>query len=318
MSKGSRADEGPISARAPAKINLWLRIHGRRSDGYHELSTLMACIDLMDELSAELSEDPGLRLELHGALASADIPVDESNLVLRVARAALERARSLGAVVPAGIDFRLHKIVPSQAGLGGGSSDAATALRLTEGLLGVELGAEWCRELLATLGADCVFFHDVGDSGLALCEGIGERVRPCSWSWPAWTILLLVPDLAIPTASVFGHFDPGRVKPGDVGELEAAMARGDLEGTRSLLRNDLEGAALRGVPELGAWRELFAAAGADHLRMSGSGSSFYGLYEGPDEALADLEQLRRLAGIQGLAFREARLCRPAAADGSSA
>lgn len=301
-----------FAARAPAKLNLWLAVHGRRDDGYHELSTVLATLDLADELRLAPRAEPGIELRLTGPAAAADVPADASNLAGRAASAVLEVARgSGGGGEPWGLRLELDKRVPSQAGLGGGSSDAATALRLAERACGIDLGAERRRAILAGLGADCVFFHEAGPSGLALAEGFGERVRPIPGQPPGWTVALVVPELRAPTGAVFEALGLAgartRREPPDLQRL----ARASAEEARALLHNDLEAAALAALPGLAAWRGLLDDCGADHFRLSGSGSSFYGLFDeegGAAEALASVvlaarnkEFGTRLAGLQRMA-----------------
>lgn len=298
-----------FAAHAPAKVNLWLAIRGRREDGYHDLATVMLALALGDELRVERVETPGVTLELAGPLASADIPIDGRNLVVRAAERVRARLREASGAEPAGLAFTLEKHVPSQAGLGGGSGDAATALRLAESALGVDGGDAWRRQRLAELGADCVFFHDVGPSALALCEGIGERVTAYPGAPPAWSVALLVPETRCPTSDVFQALPAAeRVTAGEPpGPEVARLAALEL---RERLATDLEPAALAAVPELGRWRALLDAHGAAHFRLSGSGSAWFGLFDEAAEAGAELARLRTLAEGAGLGLRLAQVTGP--------
>ncbi len=292
-----------LSRRAPAKLNLWLAVHGRREDGYHELTTLMAALELADELSVESGPEPGVQLELRGPQATPDIPTDSRNLVCRAGQAVLERSRELGLETAPGLKFLLTKQIPSQAGLGGGSSDAAAALNLAQAVLGVDLGADWCRQTLTALGADCVFFHELGPSGLGLCEGIGERVTPWQGATPAWTVALVVPRAPCPTGTVFAALQLGEDRQRSDIPLAPGFQEQGCESIRERLHNDLEVAALSCVPELGAWRAFLDRNDAGHFRLSGSGSSFYGLFDESEEAEAEIGRLRALAGKEGLESR---------------
>ena len=295
-----------FAAQAPAKINLWLAIRGRRDDGYHDLATVMMALGFGDELRVRAVDAPGVTLTLQGPAATADIPVDSRNLVVRAAESVRARLRDASGSEPAGLAFSLEKHVPSQAGLGGGSGDAAIALRLAEAALGGDGGDAWRRARLAELGADCVFFHDVGPSAVALCEGIGERVTVYPGSPPAWSVALLVPEARCPTPDVFGALArSARVAVGeppgpDALELSAA----DL---RPQMATDLEPAALAAVPELARWRALLDDRGAGHFRLSGSGSTWFGVFDEPGEAIAEVARLERLAGEAGLGLRLARV-----------
>jgi 4-diphosphocytidyl-2-C-methyl-D-erythritol kinase len=305
MSTGS----GVARRLAPAKTNLWLAVHGARKDGFHELSTLMLALDWGDELRARTRPAAGVALHLSGPAASADVPADERNLAWRAAALALGRAAELGLQGLPGVELELLKRVPSQAGLGGGSSDAVAALLLVEELLGLDLGREWRRDQCARLGADCSFFLELGTSGLALCEGAGERVTPWEGPPPPWWVALIVPALQSSTGRVFASlrtFRPARA----TCPFDAGLAELPLTEVRARLGTDLEAAALAALPELGEWRALLDAVGAGHFRLSGSGSSFFGLFADPGEARVELETLRRAADAAGLRLRQVRLARP--------
>lgn len=180
---------------APAKLNLCLRVTGRRADGYHTLQTVFQLIDLCDLLAFEI--DPGGTITRVDDAAAAPgplaaVPPDE-DLVVRAARA-LQRACG----TPLGVRIRVRKRIPMGGGLGGGSSDAATTLRALDSLWGCGLGTVALAELGLTLGADVpVFVH--GRS--AVGEGVGERLTPVTLP-PSW-FLVLHPGVAVPTRDVF-------------------------------------------------------------------------------------------------------------------
>lgn len=299
-----------LTARAPAKLNLWLGIRGRREDGYHELATLMLALELGDALEAEVVEGSAVTLEVTGPAASPDIPLDGRNLAVRAAEAVREHlAAERGAPAP-GLRLRLEKRVPSQAGLGGGSADAAAALELALRALGHDPGSRWRHETLAALGSDCVFFHEVGPSALALCEGRGERVTALGGAPPTWSVALLVPELRAPTGEVFGALPgvgrvAGEVPPG------AELARLGATEARAHLATDLEPAALAAIPGLAAWRQLLDGEGAAHFRLSGSGSAWFGLFDDPAAAQEVLTRLQDRAGRAGLGLRLATVTRAA-------
>jgi 4-diphosphocytidyl-2-C-methyl-D-erythritol kinase len=299
-----KAEREWLAGWAPAKINLWLAVHGRRADGYHELDTVMLSTSLADELRVRTSQEEGIALTVDGPQASADIPADERNLVFRAARAVLDLAVEEGHKVPPGLQIQLTKNVPSQAGLGGGSSDAVTTMRLIEQLLKFDLSQEWSSSFLENLGADCAFFDSASASGLALCSGVGEIVTPIPGAPPAWTIAVLVPDVPCPTGSVFSALDL------DESERRHApqFANLDANSVRRSLHNDLESAAIRCEPTLKNWRELFDQSEAAHFCMSGSGSSFFGIYDSNDRAQVDLDRLICLAQAAGMDLRGNFLC----------
>ena len=288
---------------APAKLNLWLAIRGRRPDGFHELATLMLALDLADELTVRATtERRGTSLTLGGPVASPDIPLDGRNLVVRAAEAVRASLEERTGVDAPGLELELVKRVPSQAGLGGGSADAATALELACRALEHDPGPAWRQATLASLGSDCVFFHEVGDSALALCEGRGERVSPLEGSPPSWSIGLLVPELRCPTAEVFRAL-PGVTRVAGEELPTADLARMGASEARERLETDLEPAALAAVPGLRAWRELLDREEASHFRLSGSGSAWFGLFDAPELAQETLSRLEDRAARAGLGLR---------------
>lgn len=305
MSEGAAAWQ---VARAPAKVNLSLEVLARRADGYHELDTLMLCVDLADVLRARRVERPGLALRVGGA-AAAGVPADERNLAWRAAQAVLARAqRRAGKLL--GLELALEKHVPSGAGLGGASSDAAAAVLAAQAALECELARDEQQELLASLGSDCPFFL-ASPSGLARCTGRGERVEPLGRAPPAWWILLLTPDVSCPTAQVYSAVRPPLCRPAGLPSLGPQTLDLPAREARGGLFNGLEGAALRSVPGLRAWKDALSRCGAEHWKLSGSGSTFYGLHDDREEALAELDRLRAELGRSGLRPRLATAVRPA-------
>ena len=255
---------------APAKINLHLRIVSRELDGYHNLETLFQSVELHDTLDARLADATSLEVE-----GGIDTGPPAQNLVLRAAHA-------FAAIVPAApaVAFRLTKRIPAGAGLGGGSSEAAAALRLLNTLAGGPLAPDALRELGATLGADVAFF--LCGSSLAWATGRGERLEPRRPLPPA-TVLLVDPGFPVATRDAFGWWDdvsraPALVPapPPDVRSLAAL---------RGSVYNDFEPVVFARHPELTHIRDALAASGAAITMLSGSGSCVYGLFQGD----ADLE-----------------------------
>jgi 4-diphosphocytidyl-2-C-methyl-D-erythritol kinase len=256
---------------AHAKVNLWLKVVGRRGDGYHLLDSLIAFVDLADTLEVRPSDR--LSLELSGPRV-ADLAGESDNLVLKAARLLAERA---GVAPHASI--RLGKHIPVAAGLGGGSADAAATLRALSDLWRVALPEEELFDLAASLGAD-VPMCLAGRT--ALVSGIGEHLQPAPALPPA-AILLVNPGIALATREVFearrGSFStplPVMQPWRDLPEFVAALAeRG----------NDLSGAAISLRPVIA---EVLAflrhSAGARYAAMSGSGATCFALYDSPDAA----------------------------------
>lgn len=282
--------EESVRAVAPAKVNLSLEVLGRRDDGYHEIRTSALAVDLCDGLRARASRTGEVRLSIAGPAASPDVPSDATNLASRAAQAVLEEGRTLGAVdSAAGVDLALEKRIPSRAGLGGGSSDAAAAWMATEACLGLELPATIRERALARIGSDCAFFAAASATGHALCEGRGERVFPRTYPAPAIRIAIVTPEVECSTAEVYRAFVPR------------------VLGVRPTSANDLEDAALRAFPGLAPWRRLLGG----RWSLSGSGSSFFALFESEPEASAALEGLRSAAREADLGLRGSWVVRPA-------
>ena len=274
---------------APAKVNLGLRIHGRRADGYHLLESLFVPLDLADRLRVELET---LRPDAAGRVTlavsgerAAGVPADDSNLAAQAAEAFLGAAGRPDLRVV----LELEKWIPAQAGLGGGSSDAGAVLRALAALLPGAVAPAALAALALRLGADVPFFLDPRP---ALVRGIGEQIEPVPGLQPL-VLLLVHPGIGLATAAVYAAFDalagaltpqgPGPTVRPPEGPLEPeALAR--------LLENDLEPAALRLCPPLLRLRKQIAGAGAVAVGMSGSGPTLFGVF--PDEAAAGKAALR--------------------------
>ncbi len=263
----------PVAAFAPAKVNLYLHVTGRRVDGYHLLDSLVAFADIGDRITAEPSA--ALSLAVAGPEAGNLCAVGGDNLVLRAARLLADHAG-----IATGAALHLEKNLPVAAGIGGGSSDAAATLRALCALWRVSLGEPDLLKLGARLGADvpaCLCGRAVW------VEGIGEIVEPAAALPPAG-ILLANPRQPLPTAAVFaarcGPFGaPGRFAPMPAG----AVGLGQI---LALRRNDLTDAAIALVPETAdVLAGLAGLPGALIARMSGSGATCFALFA--DRAAAE-------------------------------
>jgi 4-diphosphocytidyl-2-C-methyl-D-erythritol kinase len=254
---------------AHAKVNLWLNVVGRRDDGYHLLDSLVAFVDLADQIEAR--PDDRLSLDFDGPLAGV-LASETDNLVLKAARLLADRA---GVAPRAAI--RLSKHVPVAAGLGGGSADAAATLRELVELWRVAMPEEELFDLAARLGAD-VPMCLAGRT--AFVSGIGDRL---TWAppLPECAVLLVNPGTALPTRDVFtarrGTFSPAR----------PPRPWQDLSGLADVLAehgNDLTAAAVSIAPVVGQLLEVLGRTGAYYAAMSGSGATCFALYESPELA----------------------------------
>jgi 4-diphosphocytidyl-2-C-methyl-D-erythritol kinase len=304
---------------APAKVNLFLEVLARRDDGYHELDTLMLAVDLCDEVRARRSSGGAVTCRVDGPQASRDVPTDERNLAVRAAAAVLDLARRAGrATASDGVELELHKRIPSQAGLGGASSDAAAAFEAVEQAFEWRCESELASRTLAELGSDCVFFRTAATSGRARCTGRGELVAV----WPALErelgILLVTPDLGASTALVYRSLGDPLSWRDDRRRLETCFS----PATRSapeheahpqalvLTFNRLEDAACHAVEGLGHWREALRSIPVGAWRLSGSGASFFALFDSQAGAQAARERVARELAARGLAPRGIWALRP--------
>jgi 4-diphosphocytidyl-2-C-methyl-D-erythritol kinase len=237
-----------VRVRAFGKLNLTLRVLGRRSDGYHELRTIFQSLALHDTLTFAAGKGP-FRI----VCSDPDCPCDESNLIWRAAEL-LNRHRTNGPA-PAGVEVTLTKRIPSRAGLGGGSSDAAGALRALSLLWHVRIEPERLREMAAEIGADVPFFLE---GGTALGLERGDLLSPLI-DQPRWWVVIARPAFGVSTKDAFEWWDDsvGRASPG---------------------ANDLEPVVSARHPEIARLVADLRRAGAREAAMSGSGSAVFGLF----------------------------------------
>jgi 4-diphosphocytidyl-2-C-methyl-D-erythritol kinase len=264
--------------RAPAKVNLTLRVLGRRPDGYHELESLVAFAGLADRLT--LSPDGRDTLDVSGPFASACGP-EAGNLVLKAMCALRERVGELK-----GGRFALEKHVPVAAGLGGGSSDAAAALRLLARVNGLTPDDPRLAEAAVATGADvpvCL------DPRARIMSGVGERLSPVI-SLPSLPAILVNPRVPLSTREVFAALSCAPSEEGPLGEVPTAPDA--LFGYMEKHGNDLTAAAVACAPVVGEVLEtLRALPGARLVRMSGSGPTCFALFASPEAASAAAARL---------------------------
>jgi 4-diphosphocytidyl-2-C-methyl-D-erythritol kinase len=276
-----------LSAFAPAKINLFLRVVGRRGDGYHELDSLFVPITLGDRIAIEVRDGRPGAVSIRGRLGSA--PADDRNLAVRAARAFVAEFGFEREIV-----IELDKNVPSGAGLGGGSSDAGAVLRMLEEtarLPGLALPPALSDRLIrvaATLGADVPFFLLPTP---ARVHGIGEKIVPVAFSDDP-PLVVAVPPLEAPTALVYRDLKSsdwsGPAADGEVASLLAGDYRPDH------MVNDLAKPAFARWPEIGRLKSRLERLNARAAAMTGSGGGVFAIFKTFDEASAAAAELRRL------------------------
>lgn len=268
-------------ALAPAKLNLYLEVLGRRTDGFHELETLLAPIRLCDRLSWSPRDDRGaaeFSLAYHSTSAPELIrlaPANEQNLAWRAAELL---ARTAG-VEPHG-SFTLTKRIPIQAGLGGGSSDAATALMLANAAWRIDYPTAKLSELAAQLGSDVPFFL-AGQT--AICRGRGERVEPVE-NFPRLNVVVVAPHEGVSTADCFRELaapawdgSPATPASSRLAELIALLRRGSLIAAMQRIGNSLQAPARQLCPTIERLGIAFAAVGCYAHQLTGSGSAYFGI-----------------------------------------
>lgn len=254
----------PIREPAPAKVNPFLRVLGRRSDGFHDIETLIQPITLAD--GVEASEGEGLLVAVAGPAAEG-VPTGEGNLAARAARALAETAS-----VPARARLLIAKQIPVGAGLGGGSADAAAALRALNDLWGCGLGPEELAAVGAGVGSDV---PALVLGGTVLATGRGARVERVSVARTWWVVLPL--GFTVASADAYAWWDEGEGTGPDPDSVLGALRAGMIEAAAPLLYNDLEGPVARRHPEVAEGKERLLEAGALAALMSGSGPTVVGL-----------------------------------------
>ena len=271
---------------APAKLNLSLRVLGRRPDGYHEIETLFERIDLADELTFEPHEALAL------TCTDPALSCGEDNLVLRAARA-LQQESGL----TRGARIHLVKRIPIAAGLGGGSSDAAAALLGLNALWDLRWARARLAELGARVGSDVVFF--LTDAPFAIGRGRGERCEPVAGA-RALAHVLAVPPERLATADVYAAWDReagpeiGLTVPAPSSSMVAhALHNGSLGELAKGLWNDLQPIAIRRCPVIATIQSLLCRLGCEGVSVSGSGPAVFGICRDAAQAEAVAESLRQ-------------------------
>ncbi|MBV9956775.1 MAG: 4-(cytidine 5'-diphospho)-2-C-methyl-D-erythritol kinase [Acidobacteria bacterium] len=264
-----------------AKINWTLRVLGRRADGYHELHTIFQTVTLSDRLTFTPSDDSDITFDCD----APDVPHDESNLVVRAARALRERYR-----VTRGAAISLEKRIPSAAGLGGGSSDAAVALLGLARLWRLEPQQRELEELGADLGADVPFFFT---GGTALGTGLGTEIEPLADA-PATPLLIIKPPVQVSTAEAYKALNaPALTKVG--GDIILSSSRPHTQIPDSLpdnLRNDFEPVIYGLHSEILRAAEALKQAGARAALLAGSGASVFGVFDDLESRVRAAQALR--------------------------
>ncbi|MCQ6276713.1 4-(cytidine 5'-diphospho)-2-C-methyl-D-erythritol kinase [Bacillus sp. V3B] len=255
-----------LLVKAPAKINLSLDVLYKRPDGYHEVEMIMTTIDLADRLELTLLDQNEIKIISHNRF----VPDDHRNLAYQAALLLKKRFS-----VQKGVAITIEKVIPVAAGLAGGSSDAAAALRGLNKLWGLGLTMAELAELGAEIGSDvsfCVY------GGTALAKGRGEIISHLPAPPTCW-VVLAKPFIGVSTADVYRRLDLGRIHHPDTKKMLQAIEAGQFTDVCSNLGNVLEDVTLKLYPEVALIKDQMKRFGADSVLMSGSGPTVFGLVQ---------------------------------------
>jgi 4-diphosphocytidyl-2-C-methyl-D-erythritol kinase len=254
-----------------AKINSYLRVLGRRADGYHEIDTILQTISLHDTLRFEVTNDSEITL----GCDDPSVPADERNLVWRAAQVLRQRHSE-----KRGVRIRLVKRIPAQAGLGGGSSDAAVTLLALMYLWQIDLANDELTEIAGNLGADVPFFLC---GGLARGTGTGRLIEPLK-SGAETYLLVLKPNSAVLTADAYAALGRVALTSSDAKFILSSSRADDFSGKLSPkgLHNDFEAVIFELAPEIERARNALARSGAAGTLLAGSGAAVFGIFDNQD------------------------------------
>ncbi|MBI9088190.1 MAG: 4-(cytidine 5'-diphospho)-2-C-methyl-D-erythritol kinase [Desulfobacterium sp.] len=258
-------------ALSPAKINLFLHVTGKRSDGYHELHSLMTCLDFGDRLEFDFTGS-GVSVRCD----HPEVPDDDANLVHRAVTLFFDELSKGGGKTKPGVHVVIDKKIPVGAGLGGGSSNAATTLLVLNRRFDSPFSLDGLMAMGLRLGADVPFFIH---GGPAFARGVGEKLSPCGALLP-YHVVVFFPGFNVSTPLVYKNVDFALTKQqkSNNNALLNKHEMGEMLDIRGLLHNDLEEAACRVYPDIHSVREEMAGFFPEGLLMSGSGSSFFALF----------------------------------------
>ena len=281
-----------MKIRAPAKINLFLRVVGRRKDGSHLLDTVLVPISLYDEIKIQKvksgndragSSTSRIRVTCDHPL----VPAGRKNIAFRAADLIMKTAD-----IDQRVSIHVHKNIPVGAGLGGGSSDAGAILVALNRLFRLGYSLRKLETLGLLLGADVPFFIR---GRPARARGIGERLTPLVKFRRFW-LVILYPEFPVSTAWVYAKVRPKLTKP-KVNTSIIASLRSFTE-IRKVLVNDLEAVSIGKYPRIGLLKERLRREGAGGVLMSGSGSSVFGVFANRRLALSAFKRLKKEEGVQ--------------------
>lgn len=278
--------ETPTGVRilTPAKLNLGLRVLGRRPDGFHEIETLFIAISLFDELTFARRTDGGARLTWEKGrddLDVGDLRADDDNLIMRAVREFEKRTSQ-----PANIGIMLRKSIPISAGLGGGSSDAAATLVGLSMLYPDRTRKTDLAAVAANLGSDIPFFLG---SPVAIGRGRGESLSPLAIDL-TWYAIVICPRIPSPTRDVYAALDLTYTP--KMPDFPLRLEGEGFFAALALIHNDLQDVVVRRIPEVLQWKNRLLTLGAEGAYVSGSGPSVFGVFRNEPNP-ASIEAIKR-------------------------
>ena len=266
--------QNKISALAYGKINLYLDVLSKMENGYHYIESVMQSVSLSDKITLEVVDIEGEN-QIEIKTACAVIPNDKGNLVYKTASAFLEKANISGKH----ITFEIEKSIPISAGMAGGSSDGATAMKLLNQYFGTPFPLDDLCTIGAKIGADIPFCLT---GGTCICRGIGEEITRLS---PTREMLLVcaIDNSSVSTPVAFSMLDSkygtSPVPYGKLDEMKNAIENGDIEGVSALLYNKFENVIIPEIPSISKIKKILLENGAIGTLMSGSGPSVFGIFD---------------------------------------
>ena len=280
-------DDHSIRIATPAKINLFFELLGKRDDGFHEIETVMSMVSLFDDIQFSARDDGLLRIEIaqQGCTASDHIPADHRNLILL----AMSKLRQQHGNKNLGCDVFLRKRIPSAAGLGGASGNAAGAILAANYLWKLGLSSAELFQLAAEIGSDVPFFFQ---GGTCRCTGRGEIIETKAAA-AGMAVVIAKPLEGLSTAAVYGNCSvPSQPKSSDA--LLQHLQTGRWSRIGQSMFNRLEQFAMSMTPAIGKLKETFDRLNCVGHQMSGSGSSYFGLFRNAAEAQRAAKSATRL------------------------
>lgn len=280
-----------VYEKAYGKINLSLDVLGRRANGYHDVSMVMQTVDLYDVITLrKLSDRDGIILTTD----VDNIPLDEGNIVYKAIKLVKEEYG-----IDIGVSADIKKRLPVAAGMGGGSADAAAALRGMNTLFELGLKSERLEELGVRLGADVPFLIK---GGIALAEGIGEKLTALP-AFPECSLVIVKPNVSVSTKEVYEAFDSlTEVVHPDIKKLTGSLGKEDLRYIVKLLGNVLEDVTIKKHGIIDEIKRLLIENGAVFSMMTGSGPTVFGIFENEEKAVMAGERLSEMKCFELVEF----------------